>query len=98
MDHSALPMFERIARLLAALDLSGNANGIEEHAGSSVDIEWQTHVRDAIAILRAMREPDAAMAAAGDRPAWKAMIAAAINSAEDDPVSPQGCFSAEKPA
>lgn len=44
-------------------------------------MEWESHVDDAYAILRTLREPDAAMAAVGDPEIWERMISAAIETA-----------------
>ncbi len=78
MPISATPAIERIARVLAGLKLSGNAEGIEPHASASVEMEWGEWVDSAIAVLKTLREPDADMAAAGDVEMWEKMVAAAI--------------------
>ncbi len=75
-------MIERIARVLVAYRLSRNAEGQEAHAGASVDMEWEDHVEEALAILRAMREPHPVMARAGDGAVWSNMIAATLAEAE----------------
>jgi hypothetical protein len=80
---SETPLSERIARVLAGRQLSGNAQGLESHASTSVDLEWKERVPDALAILRTMREPDARMASAGDADIWRAMVAAAIEALPD---------------
>ncbi len=84
MPISDTPVVERIARVLAGRRLSGNAEGLEIHAGTSVDMEWRDRVPDAQAILRTLREPDACMAEAGDVDVWRAMVTAAIDNADSD--------------
>ncbi len=39
---------------------------------------WRDHLADAAAVLRTLREPDRAMAAAGDVQVWERMILAAL--------------------
>ena len=93
MPVSETPLAERIARVLAGRRLSGNAEGLERHAGTSVDVEWKDRMADARAILRTMREPDAGMASAGDADIWRAMVAAAIDGLPEqepgNPLAPQ---------
>jgi len=83
MPVSESPVVERIARVLAGRQLSGNALGLEEHASTSVDMEWKDRIPDAVAILRTLREPDAQMAAAGDVEIWRAMVTAALDGHAD---------------
>ncbi|WP_326490657.1 hypothetical protein [Sphingobium sufflavum] len=78
MDVAATSAIERIARVLAGNQLSANAEGSEVHASLSVEMEWESHIETAIAILKTLREPDADMAAVGDVANWQRMIAAAI--------------------
>lgn len=73
---------ERIARVIAGRALSANADGASLHAGDAVTAAWQEHVEDALSILKALREPDPVMAAAGDPAIWKAMVEAAIAAEE----------------
>ncbi len=80
MSTAATPIVERIARVLAGWRLSDNAEGVEASAGPSVDLEWEDHVADALAVLRTMRVPDAAMAEAGDAGIWEVMIDRALAS------------------
>lgn len=77
-DISCLPAIERVARVLAAYRLSANADGAERHAGTQVDAVWRDFRDEAVAILKALREPDGAMAAAGDGAVWDRMILAAL--------------------
>lgn len=78
MDVSTGKIVERIARVLAGQRLSANAKGDEESAGRAVDAAWKDHRDDAIAVLKTMREPDAAMAQVGELGIWERMIGAAI--------------------
>lgn len=79
MPVSSLTLVERMARVLAARELSINAEGDDPSAGPNVDEEWHQYVDDALAILRTMREPDPVMAAAGDPDVWERMVEAALN-------------------
>lgn len=81
MPIAVTPLVERIARVLAAQRLSANADGVATSAALDVEIEWNGDVGDAIALLKALREPDSAMAAVGDADVWQRMINAAINEA-----------------
>ena len=78
MNVSKGGVVERIARVLVGQRLSSNADGNNSHAAADVDAAWRTHVDDAIAVLRTMREPDARMADAGDPVVWEKMILAAL--------------------
>jgi hypothetical protein len=80
MPVSNLTLVERIARVLAARQLSINADGDDPSAGPDVDEIWHEHVRDALAILHTMREPDPVMAAAGDPEIWERMVEAALDA------------------
>jgi hypothetical protein len=81
MPISETSAVERIARVLAAEQLSANAEGYEASAGDEVDAEWQLYVGQAVAILKTLREPDITMANAGDPAVWRAMIEAALAGA-----------------
>jgi hypothetical protein len=78
MPESNSPLVERIARVLAGIALSSNAEGSDPSAGEKVDLAWPQHINQALAVLHTMREPDEAMAAAGDLDVWKRMVEAAI--------------------
>jgi hypothetical protein len=78
MDLATTPAVERIARVIAAHELSRNGDGDEAHAAAHVDAHWSAHRDEAIAILKTLREPDAAMERAGDATVWQRMIDAAI--------------------
>ncbi|MFQ3667036.1 MAG: hypothetical protein SNJ79_13575 [Sphingomonadaceae bacterium] len=81
-EHAETPVAQRIARVLAGWRLSGNAEGWKESAGPAVDREWPSHLPAALAILRAIREADGSVAAAGDGDGWTRMITAAIREGE----------------
>jgi hypothetical protein len=78
MPESNCPLVERIARVLAGAALSSNAEGSDPSAGEKVDLAWREHVNQALAVLHTAREPDEAMAAAGDVHTWRRMIEAAL--------------------
>ncbi len=78
MDISTGNICERIARVLAGQRLSANAGGSTTSASAEVDASWRDHLPDAAAVLRTMREPDRAMAAAGDVAVWERMVLAAL--------------------
>ena len=81
MDVSRGTVVERIARVLAGQRLSLNGDGDHVSAGELVDATWRDHRDDALAVLRTLREPDGAMARAGDPRVWEAIVLAAL--AED---------------
>ena len=85
MDVSTTPIAERIARVLAGQRISVNAGGDAESAVDQVDSAWRDYLPDALAVLRTLREPDQAMAAAGDPAVWERMVLAAIKASK--PVS-----------
>lgn len=78
MPESNRPLVERIARVLAGAAHSSNAEGSDPSAGNKVDLVWPEHVNQALAVLHTMREPDEAMAAAGDTEIWSRMVETAI--------------------
>ena len=78
MPVSETTITERIARVLAGQRASANADGYLASAGDVVDDSWREHLDDARAVLRTLREPDPAMAAAGDVETWRAMVEAAL--------------------
>ena len=82
MDISTTPAVERIARVLAGQRISANAGGDSESAAHEVDAAWREYRDDAIAVLKTLREPDQAMAAAGDAAVWEAMILAGLEGAK----------------
>jgi hypothetical protein len=77
--HTSL--VERIARVIAGRVVSSNADGDDPSAGPKVDEVWQFYRDDAVSILKTMREPDEAAAAAGDIDMWERMIEAALTDA-----------------
>ena len=78
MPESNHPLVERIARVLAGAALSSNAEGSDRSAGGKVDLVWREHMNQALAVLHTAREPDEAMAAAGDAETWRVMVEAAL--------------------
>ena len=82
MPISSTSIVERIARVIAGRVASINAEGDEKSAGDRVDATWRDYREDARSILRTLREPDAAMAKAGDADMWERMVLAALE-AED---------------
>ena len=78
LDISNTPAIERIARVLAGQQISANAGGDEESASDIVDDAWRDRLDDARAVLKTLREPDQAMAAAGDPAVWERMVLAAL--------------------
>jgi hypothetical protein len=78
MPESNRSLVERIARVLAGAAHSSNAEGSDPSAGDKVDHVWHEHVNQALAILHTAREPDEAMAAAGNADVWRNMVEAAI--------------------
>ena len=78
MPVSHTPAVERIARVLAGQRISANAEGDQEACAAAVDAAWRDYRDDAMAVLRTLREPDPAMAAAGDARVWEAMVEAAL--------------------
>ena len=86
MDISTQTAAERIARVLAGQRISVNAEGDEESAAREVDDVWKDYLADAAAVLRTLREPDQAMAAAGDPAIWERMILVAIEQTKPETV------------
>ncbi|WP_267397405.1 MULTISPECIES: hypothetical protein [unclassified Sphingomonas] len=86
MDVSTTPVAERIARVLAGQRISANAQGQEESASREVDSVWRDYLPDARAVLNTLREPDHAMAAAGDPAVWERMVLAAIKESRPETV------------
>lgn len=82
MPISNTDLIERIARVIAARVVSSNAEGSDPSAGGIVDTVWRDYRGDALSVLRTLREPDAAMAAAGDVAVWERMIEAALVKAD----------------
>lgn len=84
MPVSSMAVVERIARVIAGRVLSVNADGEDASASEEVDRVWPQYRADAVSILRTLREPDPAMAAAGDPAIWRRMIEAALVGAGAD--------------
>jgi hypothetical protein len=88
MPESNRPLVERIARVLAGAAHSSNAEGSDPSAGDKVDLVWPEHLNQALAVLHTMREPDEAMADAGDGEIWSRMVDAAL-AQRIEPAEPQ---------
>lgn len=80
MPVSNMSAVERIARVIAGRVVSINAEGGDPSAGDRVDSIWRDYVEDARSVLRTLREPDQAMAEAGDVAMWERMIRAALEA------------------
>jgi hypothetical protein len=78
MPVSNTSIVERIARVIAGRVASINAEGDDASAGDKVDATWRDYREDARSILRTLREPDPAMAEAGDVDVWERMVLAAL--------------------
>ncbi|MEA2999939.1 MAG: hypothetical protein QOK17_1772 [Sphingomonadales bacterium] len=78
MPVSNTSIVERIARVIAGRVVSINAEGDDASAGDKVDSTWRDYREDARSILRTLREPDPAMAEAGDAEIWERMVLAAL--------------------
>ena len=83
MPVSEKSAVERVARVLAGAALSSNAEGSDPSAGEKIDLAWREHVNQALAVLHTLREPDEAMANAGDADVWRKMVEAAIGERVD---------------
>lgn len=81
MPVATTSLVERIARVIAGRVISINADGDDPSAGEKVDEVWRYYRDDAVSILKTMREPDEAAAAAGDVAMWERMIEASIGAA-----------------
>jgi hypothetical protein len=84
MPVSNTSLVERIARILAAREVSINAEGDNPSAADRVDSIWRSYREDARSVIRTLREPDPAMAAAGDPEIWERMIEAALAESDAD--------------
>jgi hypothetical protein len=84
MPVSTMSLLERIARVIAGRVLSINAEGEDASASAEVDASWRDYREDALSVLRTLREPDPAMAEAGDVATWQAMVEAALSGAGAD--------------
>ena len=83
-DAAKTAPVERVARVLAGHALSRNAEGDMGSAGEAVDALWGEYSDAALAVLKTLREPSAAMLAVGDAEVWDRMIHAAI---EDETIA-----------
>jgi len=82
MPVSSTSLVERIARIIAGRMVSANAEGDESSAARHVDSIWRDYREDALSVIRTLREPDRAMAEAGDVATWERMIEAALAEAD----------------
>ena len=82
MPVSTTSLVERIARVIAGRAVSANAEGDESSAAALVDSAWPDYRGDALSVIRTLREPDPAMAEAGDVAIWERMIEAALAEAD----------------
>ena len=82
MPVSSTDIVERIARVIAGRVVSINAGGDDPSAGERIDSIWRDYRGDALSVLRTLREPDPAMAEAGDVAVWDRMIEAALAESE----------------
>jgi hypothetical protein len=82
MPVSNTSLVERIARVIAGRVVSANAEGGQTSAGPIVDSVWRNYRGDALSVIRTLREPDPAMAEAGDVETWERMIEAALAEAD----------------
>ncbi len=80
--HPAMPLVERIARILSGEQWSANADGTERSAAQHVDEDWPRHLDKALAVLRAFRDLDHHVASANDTATWSSMIEKAIAQGE----------------
>jgi hypothetical protein len=87
MPVSTTSLVERIARVIAGRMVSANAEGEESSAGDLVDSAWRDYRDDALSVIRTLREPDRAMAEAGDLEIWERMIEAALAEADAEAAS-----------
>jgi hypothetical protein len=78
MDSGETNALERVARVLAGMQLSINGDGGGASVGLQVDRAWRRHLDAARAVLNSLREPDRRMVAAGDPETWTRMIRAAL--------------------
>lgn len=83
MPVSNSSLVERIARVIAGRVISINAGGSDPSAGERIDSIWREYRDDALSVIRTLREPDPAMAAAGDSEVWERMIDAALAEASE---------------
>lgn len=82
MDVAITTLAERIARALAGLDESANAEGSAMSASANVDNKWRGYLGQADSVLRTIREPSGKMSAVGDPNVWSVMVDAAIAESE----------------
>lgn len=79
-----MELVERIARVIAGYRLSANADGAECSAADSVNGLWAAHQDEAVAILKALREPSPTMIESGMHGEWEVMISREVAAANSD--------------
>ncbi len=77
----AYPVIERIARVLAGMAVSANADGDDRSAGDTVDARWPEYRDDALAVLKTLREPDPTTSGAV-ADVWRRTIEQMIDAAQ----------------
>lgn len=78
-----MELVERIARVIAGYRLSINAEGGIASAGDEVDSEWPKHQGEALAVLKAIREPSPSMEESGMGQEWQVLVEREVAFAED---------------
>lgn len=81
-----MELVERIARVIAGYRLSANADGAECSAADAVDALWPAHQDEAVAILKALRDPSPTMIESGMGGEWGVLIEREVAAADGDPV------------
>lgn len=79
-----MELVERVSRVIAAYRLSANADGAECSAADSVDALWAAHQDEAVAVLKALREPSPTMVEAGMHGEWSVMIDRELKAIEEN--------------
>jgi hypothetical protein len=83
-QEQAMELVERIARVIAGYRLSANAAGVVESAAEAVDSEWAAHQDEAVAILKALRDPSPTIEETGMAQEWKVLIEREVALANGD--------------
>lgn len=78
MPISETSAVERVARVLAGLEAKTDG-GFDPSSSEQVEHSWKARLEDARAVLRTLREPSAAMVAAGNAETWTSMVHAALD-------------------
>jgi len=88
---------ERVARALAARHIKRGGEVENAPPSIAIDRSWREYVGDATEVIRALREPDPAMANAGDPSVWTAMVRAALGEEVQRPHFSDGGEIYQKP-